>query len=655
MSLRAVLSRIRLPLSLSQNGKASIVLVHSRGYMDGRSKRNSFQSRNNNYNRNSNNRYNGRVQRNDYEDDQSNLSKTIPAKLIHVPKKESNEEVTLEDLHKDGVIHEMLFKSISKMGFPSLTPVQQMTIKPIIESKDQDVIARAKTGTGKTFAFLLPIFQHLLNTKTDSPDMVRCVIVAPTRDLALQIESEIKKIYDNNHALQKFGSLSLIGGTNFGQYMKRMHTLRPNIVIATPGRLMATLERYSSKFFQHVDFLVLDEADRLLEIGFKEDLESISRTLNEQNSIGPDHVRTLLFSATLDSKVQSLAGNIMHKKECLFLDTVDKNEPEAHEKIDQSMVVSENFAHSIYGAIDHIHAKIETTPNYKAILFTPTVKFTQFLSHILRKKFRTQLPILEFHGKIDQKKRTNLVKQFKKEKSGILICTDVGARGMDFPNVQEVLQIGVPSELANYIHRIGRTARGGQEGASTIFLCKDELPFVEELSNRRNVTIANKKEYEPSRETIEQLSSEVDPQEFADVIISLISFFRTAIREYRFKENRLLPNVASTYGIMLADEESKIPIYDRDMLQRLGFRNSPLATKMFDLQGSAVQQPRKSNRDSYQSQNSYDGNRGNSRFSNNNRDRDSQFSSFNKNKRQSNFYGRKFYQNSQGENPRYED
>lgn len=612
----------------------------------------------NNRNRN-NNRYGGRdrVQRKEHdEDDHASLSKSIPATLIHVPKQADAPEVTLDTLHNDGVLHKMLYKSISRMGFPGLTPVQQMTIKPIVESLDQDVIARAKTGTGKTFAFLMPIFQHLLNSRTESPYMVRAVIVAPTRDLALQIESEVKKIYDNNYGLEKFGCISLIGGTNFSQYMKKMHSNRPNIVIATPGRLMATLERFSNKFFKHVDFLVLDEADRLLEIGFKEDLESISRTLNENNAAGPDHIRTLLFSATLDSKVQSLAGNIMHKKECLFLDTVDKNEPEAHEKIDQSMVVSENFAHSVCAAMDHINNKIASSPNYKAILFSPTVKFTQYLSSILRKKFRSQLPILEFHGKIDQKKRTNLVKQFKREKSGILICTDVGARGMDFPNVQEVLQIGVPSELANYIHRIGRTARGGQEGASTIFLCKDELPFVDELLHRRNVTIANKEEYTPLNETIEGLTSETDPQELSDVIISVLSFFRTAIKEYRFKENRLLPNVASAYGILLGDKEAKIPIYDRDMLQRLGMRNSSLTSKMFDLQGSAAQESgyERSNRGSYQNQNSYHRNRGNTRSQRYNRDGDEQFS-FNRDRRSNSFHDRKFYQKSQGENPRYDE
>ena len=225
------------------------------------------------------------------------------------------------------------------MNFPGLTPVQQRTIKPILTtSTSDDVIARAKTGTGKTFAFLIPMFQHLINTKLDSQNMVKCVIVAPTRDLALQIEAEVKKIHDNNYGLKKFGCVSLVGGTNFGMAMRKMDQLRPNIIIGTPGRLIDVMDKYSDKFFKYVDFKILDEADRLLEIGFKEDLEYISSTLNRINAVGKDHIRTLLFSATLDEKVQVLANNIMNKEQCLFLDTVDKNEPEAHEKIDQAVV-----------------------------------------------------------------------------------------------------------------------------------------------------------------------------------------------------------------------------------------------------------------------------------------------------------------------------
>lgn len=648
--MKLVLTAGRLPLARFSVCRKTVSLVSAvRQYQNDRSRdssrgRGGYKS----FGRSNNNGRNRRPFREE-DSDEVKIDDAHFSKLIHYPKEENAAEITLDQLHEEGLLDKMLHKSISQMNFAGLTSVQQKTIKPIVESKEQDVIARAKTGTGKTFAFLIPIFQHLINTRRDSQYMVKCVIVAPTRDLALQIEAEVHKIHEHNYGLKKFGCVSLVGGTNFGSAMRKMSSLRPNIVIATPGRLMAVLDQYADRYFKFVDFKILDEADRLLEIGFKEDLESISDTLNEKNATGPDHIRTLLFSATLDDKVQKLASKIMNKEECVFLDTVDKNEPEAHEKIEQSMVISEKMGHSIYAAVDHIKQKLVSEPDYKAILFTPTVKFTRFLSTILRRELRSKLPVLEFHGQIDQKRRTNLVNQFKKDKSGLLVCTDVGARGMDFPNVTEVLQIGVPSELANYIHRIGRTARGGQEGSSRIFLCEEEMPFVEALQRRKRVEIKNKEEYAPSGESIAAFSERVDDEELLiEAITSLISFYRSAIREYGFHERRLLPEVASTFGLLLNDEQRKIPIHSRNVLERLGFSRSPLASQMFELNGDATPAPRRSFNDQDRNQN----NRRGSGY--NQRGRNSFSSDFNDNRRSNNNnYGRKSYERRQGHNPEF--
>ncbi|CAB4253929.1 similar to Saccharomyces cerevisiae YDR194C MSS116 DEAD-box protein required for efficient splicing of mitochondrial Group I and II introns [Maudiozyma barnettii] len=558
------------------------------------------------------------------DEDEVHFDEATMAKLIHVPKDAAAEEVTLDQMLEEKLLDNTLHKSISRMGFDGLTPVQQKTIKPIVQDEENDVIARAKTGTGKTFAFLIPIFQHLINTDRDSQYMVKAVIVAPTRDLALQIESEVKKIHKHNYGLKKFEAVALVGGTNFDSAMRRMNKLRPNIVIATPGRLLDVLSKQGDKFFKYVDFKVLDEADRLLEIGFKEDLEEISNTLNGLNGKGRDHIRTLLFSATLDEKVQRLSNSIMNKESCLFIDTVDKNEPEAHEKIDQSLVISDKFSDNIYAAIQHIKSQLELSPGYKAILFTPTVKFTKFISHILRKEIGRELPILEFHGKIEQRRRTNLVREFKELKKGILICTDVGARGMDFPNVAEVLQIGVPSELSNYIHRIGRTARSGKEGKSTIFLCKDELPFIETLEERKNIIIKNKLDYKTNEGISKEFASKIDdPYELSDTLLSLISFYRSVIKEYGFDTRKILPQLAASYGELLNDPEEKISI-GRHQLERLGLSNNPVAQKMFNIASSRrfnnddndyePERNRNSRNRNYDNDNNYQQNR----YSNNN-------------------------------------
>ncbi|SCU81743.1 LADA_0C00826g1_1 [Lachancea dasiensis] len=520
----------------------------------------------------------------------SKLNQTV----VQVPHDPNQQEVTLDALRDEGVLHKDIHRAVARMNFASLTPVQQKTMKPILATKD-DVIARAKTGTGKTLAFLVPIFEHLVQTRVQSPDMVKCVIVAPTRDLALQIDSEISKLQRNNHSLKKFRSIALIGGSNFQMAVRRMFKERPNIVVATPGRLIDVLSKFSDEFFRFVDFKVLDEADRLLEIGFDEDLRDISRTLNTLNAEGPDHIRTLLFSATLGDNVQKLAGGIMNKGQCLFLDTVDKNEPEAHEKIEQSLVISETFAHNMYAPISAIKARLELNTPLKAILFVPTVKFTKFYSNVLERMFPS-LPIYEFHGKIDQKKRTRMVQQFKRAHEGLFVCTDVGARGMDFPGVEEVFQLGVPSEISNYIHRIGRTARGGKEGRASIYLFKDELSFIDTLSAEKGVNIKDQKDFVPQPADAEEFKQCMrDEFLFKDGLESMLSFYKGCEQAYGFRMPRVARQLAGSYGESLLDTTKKLQI-SRD-----------IANMRYGLRGRIVEELFDSGSPRHYQSNSYDG------------------------------------------------
>lgn len=516
----------------------------------------------------------------------SNSSELSPrAKLIEVPFEENAPEVTLDKLKENGLIGKEVYDSINRLGFEGLTPVQQKAICPILENEQQDVIARAKTGTGKTFAFLIPMFQHLINTRRENPSAVKYVIVAPTRDLALQIQNETQRVQSKNLALKKFNSLSLVGGTNFGASINNLVRRKPQIIIATPGRLLDVLTDYN-KYFKHIDVKVLDEADRLLEIGFQQDLQRISEIFNKINENSEGHIRTLLFSATLDSKVQDLSANIMGKPECLFLDTVDKNEPQAHEKIAQSVVVSPNLAHSIHATIDHIKREIRSNPNYKAILFTPTIKLTTFISETLQNQLGRSLPILEFHGKKTQVARTKMVQRFKQDRSGILVCTDVAARGLDFPDVGEVLQVGVPPQTPQYIHRIGRTARAGKEGKATLFISESEIPFLQYLAKKERITISDQTEFQADKEALKELAGRLyDDEKLVDAFISAIAYYRANGRVYGFNDNRILGQIAESYGILLNDEERKIPV-SASLLEKLGLSRNRLAQEMLEVQRS---------------------------------------------------------------------
>lgn len=527
--------------------------------------------------------------RNDFKssipESRSSLKNFPQAKLIEVPFEAGAPEVTLDHLKNSGLIGKDVHDSILNIGFTGLTPVQQKAIGPILQNESQDVITRAKTGTGKTFAFLIPMFQHLVNTRRDNPAAVKYVIIAPTRDLALQIETETRKIQLAHPILRRFHSLTLVGGTNFASGVTNLIRRRPQVVIATPGRLLDVLQRYE-KHFKLVDVKVLDEADRLLEIGFQQDLEKISGILNRVNEHGPNHTRTLLFSATLDAKVQTLSQSIMGKDECLFLDTVDKNEPQAHEKISQSAIISENLGHSVLASMDHIRTQVCANPNYKAILFTPTIKFTTLISELLHVQKDITVPILEFHGKKAQNVRTKMVQKFKRDPSGVLVCTDIAARGLDFPDVAEVLQIGVPALLPQYIHRIGRTARAGKEGKAILFMSKGEVPFLQRLAEEAQIFIKDHKDYEPAVSTVEEFASEfTDYEELVDALISTIAYYRTNARGYGFNDNRILRQIAESYGTLLNDKETKLPI-SSNTLQKLGLNNNRFTSETFDIHGS---------------------------------------------------------------------
>ncbi|SCU96747.1 LAFA_0G07888g1_1 [Lachancea sp. 'fantastica'] len=500
--------------------------------------------------------------------------------IVQVPLEENAQEITLDALHDEGIIQKDLHKAVARMDFASLTPVQQKTIKPILTTED-DVIARAKTGTGKTLAFLVPIFEHLIKTRKESSNMVKCVIVAPTRDLALQIDSEILKLQKNNFALKKFGSIALIGGSNFQVAIKKMFKDRPNIVVATPGRLIDVLSKFSNQFFKNVDFKILDEADRLLEIGFDEDLRNISKTLNGINETGPEHIRTLLFSATLGDNVQKLAGGIMNREQCLFIDTVNKNEPEAHEKIEQTLVISDTFAHNMYAPISAMKARLDSNAPFKAILFVPTVKFTKFYSTVLQRMFPS-LPVHEFHGKVDQKKRTRMVQVFKRAEEGIFVCTDVGARGMDFPDVEEVYQLGVPSEISNYIHRIGRTARGGKEGKASIYLFKDELSFIDTLAAEKNVNVKNQRDFVPDENDAAEFQRCLrDEFLFSEGLESMLSFYKNCEQAYGFRMPKIARQIAGAYGESLLDTTQKLRVSRETASMRYGLRGR-IVEELFD-------------------------------------------------------------------------
>ncbi|AMD21115.1 HEL166Wp [Eremothecium sinecaudum] len=500
---------------------------------------------------------------------------------------ENYQNVSIKSMVDEGLLDKPILRAFEGLGYKQLSPVQQRAIKPSLKSSE-DLVVRAKTGTGKTMAFLIPIMQKLLNAgrgPRKTHGSVKAVIIAPTRDLALQIESEIHKLQDQSRELSYLSTVSCVGGTSMRMNVTRLQSMRPDIVVGTPGRLLDLLQNYE-KFFTNVDIKVLDEADTLLEIGFKSELETISERLNELNQEGKKHIRTMLYSATLSEKVESLAGNIINKDTCYYINTVSKEDSQSHEKINQSLVLSEDFASSLVAVVKELNDLVATGKQVKAMLFLPTVKMVSLYSSMLERVL-PNLRVLEMHGKLSMNRRERIVRDFKRLSNGVFVTTDVGARGMDFPNVTHVLQLGVPTQVENYVHRIGRTARAGKDGEAIMFLMEDELHFLDILKRESKTVIKNQRKFvlenEIAASTFDNLKEIRNDLEAS--ILSVLSHYRSRASIYNFPFD-VYKNIASSYGKILGDESKKIIVKGRDISNFISSNDMRYAHDIFEIVGS---------------------------------------------------------------------
>lgn len=355
--------------------------------------------------------------------------------------------------------------AIEKFGFTRMTEVQARTIPPLLGGKD--VIAAAKTGSGKTLAFLIPVIEKLM--KKPCRTGVGAIVISPTRELALQIYQQLTILLESNEKLE--AALS-IGGSDRRQEAKRIvHGV--DIVVGTPGRLLDHLNNTEGFNYTGVELLIVDEADRILEIGFEEELKAIVRLL-------PTKRQSLLFSATQTAKVAEISKVVTMSDDMLYIGVDDKQEFATRDTLEQGYVVvgSENKLRLLYTFLKKNALK------KKVIIFFATCAEVQFYYELL--KF-VDLPVLQLHGKLKQGKRTNTFFQFTEATSGALLCTDVAARGLDIPHVDWIIQFDPPEDPKEYIHRVGRTARGvaGAKGRALMFLLPQEVSYIAILRHAR--------------------------------------------------------------------------------------------------------------------------------------------------------------------------
>lgn len=415
-----------------------------------------------------------------------------------------------------------------------LTPVQAQTLLPIL--KGESVVVRAKTGTGKTAAFAIPTLQKVLETRSQTRGKVKAIIISPTRELAQQIADEIFKITQYG-GVNSIKVQALVGGLSKERQLRQAGLQGKgggpvaDIIVATPGRLLDILEDEEVlKKFSHIVFRVFDEADRLLDIGFERILEQIRDRL--ESVTGDREVPLLLFSATADRSVRRFAESQFGDR-LRIVDTVPRDEPTANELVDQQAITCPSWREVYEGSTAAIIKAYEDSiiPGarpLKAIIFLPTVamveNFAQLLRAILPPSIRKHTSAL--HGKVSQSSRQHRADKFRKEPQGILVTTDVVARGMDFPLVTHVFQLGVPPDVASYVHRIGRTARIGNRGESQLFLTSHMRQYLGAL--KREGIKPHLVSYNPTSEEFKdefyRAARRLGDEEYKEMVNSLLAY-----------------------------------------------------------------------------------------------------------------------------------
>jgi ATP-dependent RNA helicase RhlE len=346
------------------------------------------------------------------------------------------------------VIDEPLRRALSAQGFDNPTRIQQQAIPPALDRRD--VMGTAQTGTGKTLAFLLPSFQHLLSAKHSTHP--RMVVLAPTRELALQIAGDATKLAQ----FTRLRVAAIYGGAPIGLQAQALRR-GLDLVVATPGRLMDHMQRGNIRL-DDVMILVLDEADRMLDMGFLPDIEAIVARL-------PQNRQTLLFSATMAPAMVALGYRFL--KNAVRVDIETARPPEA-------------ICQQFYPVAKHLKTRLlvelmKQDGVERALVFTRTKQEADFVS---RKLKEARLSVAEIHGDFNQKDRIRALEGFRSGAARILVATNVAARGLDIDDVSHVVNFDVPDEAEDYVHRIGRTARLEAEGVAWTLVMPEDEPLI---------------------------------------------------------------------------------------------------------------------------------------------------------------------------------
>ncbi|XP_068280832.1 probable ATP-dependent RNA helicase DDX10 [Nyctibius grandis] len=354
-------------------------------------------------------------------------------------------------------------KGLQEAQYRMVTEIQRQTIGLALQGKD--VLGAAKTGSGKTLAFIVPALELLYRQQWTSADGLGVLIISPTRELAYQTFKVLRKVGKNH----EFSAGLIIGGKDLKEESERIHHI--NMLICTPGRLLQHMDETSYFYASDLQMLILDEADRILDMGFADTMNAIIENV-------PKKRQTLLFSATQTKSVKDLARLSLKDPEYVWVHEKAKFSTPA--TLDQNYIVCE-----LQQKVNMLYSFLRSHLKKKSIVFFASCKEVQYLFRVFC-KLQPGLPVLALHGKQHQMKRMEVYTCFVRKKAAVLFATDIAARGLDFPAVNWVIQFDCPEDANTYIHRVGRTARYKEGGeALLVLLPSEEKGMVEQLAQRK--------------------------------------------------------------------------------------------------------------------------------------------------------------------------
>lgn len=382
-------------------------------------------------------------------------------------------------------INKQILDQLDSMGFVRATDIQFKAIKPILDG--EDVMAIAQTGTGKTAAFAIPVLHKLTQDRNKyNKNSVRCLVLVPTRELSQQIAD----VFETIGKRTSIRVLGLYGGV---EQDKQIDTLQRgvDVLVSTPGRMFDLISQ-GHLDVSRVEFLILDEADLMLAMGFNKDIQDILRKI-------PNRRQTLFFSATIDKKIKSLAYDVV--KNAIRIQISPKN-PVA-KSVEHAVAFIEMDDKRFF--LENI---LKEYPEKRILVFVRTkVRAGRVVAAMKRVGIKSE----EIHGGIEQKDRFAILNRFRSGENLVLITTDVSARGIDIPNVDYVINYDLPDDPENYVHRCGRTGRGEKNGQALSFCSKDERPLLADIEEYTGEEIMH---YEIHPDDYKEILNDSDDQVF---------------------------------------------------------------------------------------------------------------------------------------------